>query len=203
MPTSRATSALDVFCNVPFDEKYEPLFLALVAGVLGTGNTPRTVLEIPPSTARVERVLDLLHDCRYSLHDLSRVQLSEGPVRVPRFNMPFELGMAVTLSLQAPDQHHFRLLEAIPFRLQRSLSDLNGYDAYIHHGTTVGMMDAICDVFTHARPFPIAAPGGFWLVYTSLAAFRQARYASKSIYTPDAFKQLVVAGREYVRQFSE
>ena len=53
---------------------------------------PRTVLEIPPSADRLERILHLLGECAFSLHDLSRVEVS--PRGLPRFNMPFELGLA-------------------------------------------------------------------------------------------------------------
>jgi hypothetical protein len=53
---------------------------------------PRSALEIPGPTRRLDRILELISACRYSFHDLSRVQLSRG---APRFNMPFEAGLAV------------------------------------------------------------------------------------------------------------
>jgi hypothetical protein len=195
-------SARDVFCNFPFDSRYERLYLGLISALLCTGQTPRTVLEIPPAVDRLARLLDLLSECPYSLHDLSRVQLSARPVRVPRFNMPFELGLAVGLAQRAPNRHHFRLLEERPFRLQHSLSDLNGYDPYIHHGTPVGMFAAICDVFTDFRPFPLSEATQFRKVYAALRTFRRQQFGTTSAYSSDKFKQLVVAGREYVRQFS-
>jgi hypothetical protein len=176
--------------------------LALVAALVCTGQTPRTVLEIPPSAGRLDRLLDLISGCPYSLHDLSRVQLSNGRLRVPRFNMPFELGLAVGLAQRAPKRHQFRLLEERSFRVQHSLSDLNGYDPYIHHGTPSGMYNAICDVFTHVRPFPIAEKSRFRSVYRALGAFRQQEFGTSSPYSSDRFRQLVVAAREYVREFS-
>jgi hypothetical protein len=30
----------DVFLNIPFDQKYEPLFVAFIAGISGLGLTP-------------------------------------------------------------------------------------------------------------------------------------------------------------------
>jgi hypothetical protein len=41
-----ARGSKDVFVNVPFDEAYEPLFIALIAGLTRMGLTPRSVLEI-------------------------------------------------------------------------------------------------------------------------------------------------------------
>lgn len=195
-------SARDVFCNFPFDTRYERLYLALIASVVCTGQTPRTVLEIPPSAGRLDRLLDLISACPFSLHDLSRVQLSTGPTRVPRFNMPFELGIAVGLAQRPPRRHQFRLLEERAFRLQHSLSDLNGYDPYIHHGMPAGMYDAVCDVFTDFRPSPISGSGGFRSVYRALTAFRTQEFGGTTPYTSDRFKKLVVAAREYVREFS-
>jgi hypothetical protein len=197
-----STAARDVFCNFPFDPEYQRLYIALVAGLLCTGQTPRTVLEIPPASDRLDRLLDLLSSCRYSLHDLSRVQLSPAPVRVPRFNMPFELGLAVALARRSPNRHQFRVLEAAPYRLQHSLSDLNGFDPYIHHGTVNGMFEAICDVFTDFRPFLVSDIRVFRRVYRALELFRSRRFRTASPYTSDRFKQLVVAGREYVREFA-
>ena len=202
MAAGARRSARDVFCNFPFDSNYERLYFALVAALLCTGQTPRTVLEIPPSADRLARLLALLAECPYSLHDLSRVQLSARPTRVPRFNMPFELGLAVSLAKTSPKRHAFRLLEEQPFRLQQSLSDLNGYDPYIHHGTVDGMFAAVCDVFSIFRPFPISELSQFRRVYRALRTFRQKQFDGLSPYNSDRFKQVVVAGREYVRQLS-
>ena len=66
--------------------------------------------------------------CGYSFHDLSRVQLSGG---APRFNMPFEVGLAVAMARWRPS-HQWLVFEARPFRVQQTLSDLSGTDAYIY-----------------------------------------------------------------------
>ena len=48
--------------------------------------------------------------------------------------MPFELGMAVALA-RGNNSRRFVLLETKRYRLQRTLSDLNGFDPGIHEGT--------------------------------------------------------------------
>ena len=89
----------DVFLNVPFDRRYESLYLALIAGLSGLGLTPRCVLEVPAGARnRLERLFALLRSCGASIHDLSRVELSPDAPRCPRFNMPFELGLAAALA---------------------------------------------------------------------------------------------------------
>ena len=135
----------NVFLNVPFDPKYRPLFVALIAGLTALGREPHCVLEVPSSGRnRLDRIYDLIASCGASVHDLSRVSLS-GRMRVPRFNMPFELGMAYGLSRQI--SHSFFVFEERGHRLQASLSDLNGYDPQIHHGTQTGVLGCLLDCF--------------------------------------------------------
>ena len=63
------------FLNVPYDATYEDLFLAWIAGLSGFGLIPHATLEIPGSERRLARIVNLLRRCRYSFHDLSRVEL--------------------------------------------------------------------------------------------------------------------------------
>ncbi|MGB6803656.1 MAG: hypothetical protein WBE31_15415, partial [Candidatus Sulfotelmatobacter sp.] len=86
-----------MFLNIPYDSEFENLFLAYIAAVSAFGFIPRATLEIPFSRRRLDRILDLIGDCRYSVHDLSRVQIDRAPPPTPRFNMPFELGLTVGL----------------------------------------------------------------------------------------------------------
>ena len=162
-----------------------------MASLVCTGQTPRTVLGIPPSADRLRRILQLLGDCAFSLHDLSRVEVSSRGL--PRFNMPFELGLAAALASRKGARHQFRLLEARPNRLQRSLSDLNGYEAFIHRGRPDGVFAAACDIFTSFRPFPIGDVRGFRRVHRALTAFADEQYRGGPLYTPDRFSQIVIA----------
>jgi hypothetical protein len=100
-----------VFINIPFDAEYEPLLLALLLALLARGLVPRSVLEIPPDRERLHRLTALIAKCSLSLHDLSRVTLSRRAFRVPRFNMPFETGLAVAISHYVTSQR--RLAEPL------------------------------------------------------------------------------------------
>jgi hypothetical protein len=111
------TAPSDVFINVPFDAEYENTFLALLASLVSLGLNPRCVLEVPPTIDRLRRLYSLIRSCPFSLHDLSRVQVGRtGPFRVPRFNMPFELGLAAAVALDN-DQHQWRVLPAASCQL--------------------------------------------------------------------------------------
>jgi hypothetical protein len=99
------------------------------------------VLEIPSGGAdRVTRIFRLMRQCRYSIHDLSRTQRRAG---TPRFNMPFEAGLATALSLMGRPAHD-RYVFASDHRLvQRAASDLGGVDVYAHGGTARGAIAAM------------------------------------------------------------
>jgi hypothetical protein len=154
-------SATRVFLNVPFDKPYEPIFIGLVGALIHLGKYPTTVLELGGGTApRIDRLIAAIRANPFSVHDLSRVQPSgRGTSAVPRFNMPFELGLAVAVSLseRRNAKHGFVLLESKPFRLQQSLSDMNGHDPFIHNGTQRGAIRTMVEAFAVAGPTDIGA----------------------------------------------
>lgn len=42
------------FLNIPFDQQFEPLYLAFIAGLSGFGLIPQSVLQIPGSQRRLD-----------------------------------------------------------------------------------------------------------------------------------------------------
>jgi hypothetical protein len=126
-----------VFLNVPFDSSYEPLFVALIGSLVSIGRKPRCVLELPElGQGRLNRLLELIECCPVSINDLSRVNT---PVRL---NMAFELGIAVAMRRFLPS-HAFIVLEGKRFRLQKTLSDLNGIDPGIHNRSRAGIVSCV------------------------------------------------------------
>ena len=82
-----------VFLNVPYDAGYERNFLALISALISIGRIPRCAAEEPVlGRNRMDRIFKLLKGCKVSIHDLCRV------TPPPRFNIPFELGIAYALS---------------------------------------------------------------------------------------------------------
>jgi len=140
-----------VFVNIPYDERFRRLYLAYIVGLTQLGLEPRATLGISGSERRLDRILALIQSCRYSIHDLSRVEVDRTPPRTPRFNMPFELGMAVTWASINPRQHSWFNFESRDRRVQKSLSDLNGTDPNIHGGAVEGVMRELCSAFVRAR----------------------------------------------------
>ena len=136
-----------VFLNIPYDEEFHKLYLAYIVGLYHLHLKPRIASGIPGGERRLDRILALIQGCRYSIHDLSRVELSVIPQATPRFNMPLELGLTITWAKLHPKRHTWFLWESTPRRVQKSMSDLDGTDAYIHSGAPEGVMSELRNAF--------------------------------------------------------
>jgi hypothetical protein len=136
-----------VFLNIPYDEEFSGLYVSYVVGLYSLNLVPHIASEIPGGVRRLERILALIQNCRYSIHDLSRVELGAKPGSTPRFNMPLELGMTISWADLNPDDHTWFVFESEPYRIQRSTSDLNGSDAYIHGGSPEGIFRELRNAF--------------------------------------------------------
>jgi hypothetical protein len=184
----------NAFLNVPYDRRYERLYLAFIAGLSAFGLAPRATVELAGSQRRLERIVRLLRSCRHSFHDLSRVSLDRNPPATPRFNMPFELGLAVSPGRSRA--HEWFVFEERRHRLTKSLSDLNGTDPHIHDGRPEGVLRALTNALVRRRHRPTAAELS--------AVYQDVRRAAKavrrdlrttSLFEARAFDELVVAGR--------
>ena len=194
-----------VFLNFPYDEKFRDLFLAYVVGVCSFGLTPRTTLEIVGGEQRLRRIAGLLQSCSLSFHDLSRVEVNGREPATPRFNMPFEAGLAVMYSLmKRPPGHTFFIFETDHTRLHKSLSDLGGTDVYAHRGTAEGVLREISNALLAAKRRPT--------VEQMLEVLKQVQEASPEImhnaraetpYSARVFSDIVMFANEIVkRQFA-
>jgi hypothetical protein len=182
----------EVFLNIPYDRKFENLFLAYIAGISAFGLWPRATLEIPISSRRLDKIVSLVRKCRYSIHDLSRVESDLNPPRTPRFNMPFELGLAVAHQKGAgTGKHDWFVCEASRFRLAKSLSDLNGTDPFIHDGNIAGVFRELCNIFVRSETQP--SMDQMWLIYREIRKNLPEvvrRSGATSLYTARVYRDL-------------
>lgn len=179
--------AASVFLNVPFDGAYERFFVALIATIVAVGRTPRCVLELPEhGLGRLDRLIKHLRACSLSIHDLSRVGMP------PRFNMPFELGLAVALG-KVDARHHYVLLERKAYRLDRTLSDIKGRDPLIYEAKVRLLISSLLGALQ--RPTRAAVdPSTVLDVHRQLMRVStelKTRHGSTTIFTPAIFRDLV------------
>lgn len=129
-------SLASVVINCPFTEDYASLFEAMTFTVLACGFLPRSALEKGDGgEMRMDKITRLIRKSPYSIHDLSAVEL-DPTNSLPRFNMPFELGL--TLGLRATGSKHGKhvvlILERQRYTSQKCLSDIAGQDLQAHGG---------------------------------------------------------------------
>ena len=168
LPKRKPSEKPAVFLNLPYDRRFERLFLAYIAGISAFGMLPHATLELPNSQRRLDLILQLIAECEYSVHDLSRVQLDRRRALVtPRFNMPFELGLAVAHH-KIRGAHTWYVFEEMDQRVAKSLSDLGGTDVYIHGGTLNGLFSQLLDAFVRGGRQPTVPQ--MWAIYRVLRA---------------------------------
>jgi len=130
----------DVFINCPFDRDYAPIFRALIITVYICGFRPRSAQELDDGgQTRIDKLLNLIDECRYGIHDLSRTEL-DAANGLPRFNMPLELGIflgAKRYGGKAQKLKRLLILDIEQYRYQRFISDLAGSDIHGHGGDPV------------------------------------------------------------------
>ena len=166
----------DVFINCPFDVVYEPNFHAISFTILSCGFTPRSALEIiDGGTTRIDIIVRLIEECRIGIHDLSRVELNtEG---LPRFNMPFELGLFVgaqRLGKGRQRQKKCLILDSEPFRYQKFISDIAGQDIAAHGNDLGRAIARVREFLTNFIPENEALPPGGVHIAEDFADFQSA-----------------------------
>lgn len=121
----------NVFINCPIDRPYKRIFDALVFAVFDCGFVARSALEITNTAeVRVEKIARIIDECRLGLHDLSRTSLDRSS-RLPRFNMPFELGLFLGMGRSVAGRTCL-VLDRDRYRYQMFISDIAGQDISAH-----------------------------------------------------------------------
>ena len=152
----------DVFINCAFDQQFRPMFRAIVFAVIRSGFRARCALETQDGAEnRFSKIQSIIEDCRYGIHDISRVE-SDGIPPLPRFNMPLELGVFLGARRygDGPQKRKRALiLDAQPYRYQRLISDIAGQDIEAHDGDPLRAI-AIVVIWLRQQSKATTIPGG-------------------------------------------
>jgi hypothetical protein len=135
----------NVFINCPFDDKYFDLLQTLLFTIIYYGFKPRISLENSDSgQSRLEKIVQLITESKYSIHDLSRLQ-AKSANEYYRLNMPFELGIDYGLRKFNPEFSDKRslILETERYEYMKALSDINGFDIKNHEDIPVKLVECV------------------------------------------------------------
>jgi len=180
----------DVFINCPFDETYSPIFHAICFAVHDAGFRARCALEkSDTSSPRIEKIQNLISECKYSIHDLSRVESGSENDPLPRFNMPFECGLFFGAQLfgnKTNQQKQFLVLDSKPHRYQVTMSDIAGQDIGCHSNSPLSAIAKVRQ-FLNGKEQIGKLPG---------EALLQSRFKAFMVDLPKIAKELKVSVEE-------
>jgi hypothetical protein len=112
------------------------------------GFIPRSALErSDASQIRILKIYDLIAECKFGIHDLSRTQPDEIS-GFPRFNMPLELGIFLGVKFLGENEQKQKMclvFDEIPYRYQMYLSDIAGQDISSHHNDPHTIINKVRD----------------------------------------------------------
>ena len=164
-----------VFVNCPLDEAYRHLFDAVVFTVHDCGYIVRCALEVDDgSQVRIEKIAGIIAACRLGIHDISRTE-SDADTNLPRFNMPFELGLFLGAKRFGRAEQRLKsclILDIERYRYQKFISDIAGQDIAAHDGNAGIAIGRVRDWLSNAMPKLMRIPGGR-VVAKRYAIFRQ------------------------------
>lgn len=168
-----------VFINCPFDDDYQGIFHALLYTVLACGFEPRCALEEDDAMeVRIHKIVRIIEECPLGIHDVSRTEL-DAVHQLPRFNMPFELGIFIGAShILKPrvSKRRALVLDRDRYRYQKFLSDIAGQDIRSHDGDSSKAIRATRDWLASAKadeniPSTNQLIGEFKLMIGSMPSF--------------------------------
>lgn len=125
-----------VFINCPFDIDYRPIFSAIIFTVYRCGFYPVSALSEDDATDnRVVEIEKLIERCKFGIHDISRTEPNNE--NLPRFNMPFELGLFWGAKRFGGNNHKAKIaviFDRERYRYMKFISDISGVDIKEHKG---------------------------------------------------------------------
>lgn len=154
-----------VFINCPFDIAYRPLLYAMQFVITDLGFVARCALEEDNAgVIRVDKLVKIIGECKYAIHDLSRIEQDKRNL-LPRFNMPFELGLDLGCRWYGNKKQQVKsllVLDKKRYRFQRFISDVSGQDPRAHNASPARAVEVVRDwLTTEAKLSDI--PGGTYI----------------------------------------
>jgi hypothetical protein len=194
-----------VFINCPFDDDYRPILIAIIYCIVHCQFLPRLATERENSAEhRLTKIVSILNECRYSIHDISRCQCINAGDHY-RLNMPLELGIDYGCR-QFGAAHHrrksFLILEEQRYRYQVALSDMAGSDIRAHAGDYQTAVRHVRNWLSNEAEQPLPAPQRIVNAYDDFQSHfmetMQEKGFSKVDITQIPFRELVNAMDRFV-----
>lgn len=156
----------NVFINCPFDDEYRALLKPLLFTLRYCRLNPRIASErLDSLEIRLDKILEIIQESRYSIHDLSRIRANRAG-EYYRLNMPLEVGLDLGCKEFHPDpvyrSKRSLILEGERFSVLKAVSDLSGADVKCHHNNAEKMVESVRTWLVEIDLEQIPGPNLIW-----------------------------------------
>ena len=156
----------NVFINCPFDDDYRLLLRPLLFTLRYCKLTPRIASErLDSSEIRLEKILEIIQESKYSIHDLSRIKSSKKG-EYYRLNMPLEIGLDLGCKEFHPEKKYrgkkSLILEGERYSLHKGISDLSGADVKCHDNDAEQMIECVRSWLVEVGRTRVPGPSMIW-----------------------------------------
>jgi hypothetical protein len=179
-----------VFINCPFDNEYRSKLQALIFTIRYCDFFPRIASErFNSSEIRMDKILEIILECKYSIHDFSRIQATQAG-DYARFNMPLELGLDLGCKYFHTNKKYREkqtlILENDKGSVHRAMSDLGGSDMRCYEGDTERLVEGVRNWLADHSAEELPGPSLVWDDFNIFNAdlyqhFRKKGFKAKNI----------------------
>ncbi len=155
---------------------------------------PTAAVYDPSSRFQLERIIDLIAAADYSFHDLSFMGIDRTAPCTPRFNMPFELGIAVTAAKFRNPSHKWFVFDTKAHRIHKACSDLGGVNVRIHDKSAKSVLRGLMNALAREGQRP--SYENLLAIYAAVAAVAQTLKQRSTLFDSSPFADLSYVAAE-------
>ena len=156
---------------------------ALVFTIYSLGFLPRCSKEIDDGGVRITKIVEIIKQCKYGFHDVSRVQLDK-KTKLPRFNMPLELGIDLACKAFFRKDKVLKIADKKLYRFREYISDISGQDISGHNNGQVKLIRIVRNWLKTNSKIPLLPSDE-----TIIKQYRRFRRHLPKIYAAHNFKK--------------
>lgn len=154
----------NIFINCAFDSDYYPLLKAILFTVIFCGLKPKLSETQDGDDIRIRQIQKLIIESKYSIHDISRI-IPKSKKDLPRFNMPFELGMDLGCKMYSKSDKKCLILEENQYRYKVVLSDISGQDISSHENDPLQIIKCVRNWIYKIKSSTSSKPAAYTVIW--------------------------------------
>jgi len=194
----------NVFINCPFDDTYSELLKAMIFTLLYVDLEPKLSETISSGHMRIEEIKKLIGQSRLSIHDISRnAAVSAGDL--PRFNMPYELGIDVGCQSFGPGALKDKvclIFDNKQYEYHKYMSDIGGQDIKMHKGEPEELIKKLWEWLVVILNEQLPSPNNLWNKFLDFEVDFNVQLTSKGFTPADIaklpFSYLISITKEWI-----